>query len=169
MIPALTLALLSLGGMSLPVRTIDGEAGSFPRDAEAPRSVFVVTFTKSASKQGSDWTRRLHDAGEALGAAVFQVSVIEDVPKFFRSSVISGMARQVPQPLHARFWIAVSDSKAWEQCVDLASPKDAYVFVVEGRDRIVWRDHGEATDAKIREIQALASPIQEPIGVGKAP
>lgn len=148
-------ALLSVGGMSLPVRTIDGEARTFPADADLPRSAFVVTFTKSASKQGSEWTRRLRETGDALGAAVFQVSVIEDVPKPFRSSVISAMARQIPQPLHSHFWIAVSEGKAWQQCVELASPKDAYVLVVEGRDRIVWRGHGEATDVMIREIQAL--------------
>ena len=169
MIPALMMALLSVGGMSLPVHTIDGETRSFPQDAELPRSVFVVTFTKSASAQGSVWTSRLRDAGEALGAVVFQVSVIEDVPKPFRSSVITAMARQVPQPLHARFWIAVSEGKSWQECAGLASPKEAHVFVVDGRDQVVWRDHGEATDAKIREIQALASPIQERIGVGNTP
>jgi hypothetical protein len=117
--------------------------------------VFVVTFTKAAAEQGAAWSRKLRDAGEALGAAVFQVAVIEDVPKLFRSSVISGMARQIPQPLHGRFWVAVSDGKTWEQCVELASRKDAYVFVVDRRDRIVWRAHGDVTDAKLREIQAL--------------
>ena len=155
MIPPLVLALASVAGMSLPVSTIDGDVRSFPQDADLPRSVFVVTFTKAATEQGAAWSRKLRDAGEALGAAVFQVSVIEDVPKMFRSSVISGMARQLPQPIHSRFWVAASDGKAWEQCVELVSRREAYVFVVDRRDRIVWRAHGDVTDARLQEITTL--------------
>jgi hypothetical protein len=149
LIPPLVLALASVAGMSLPVSTIDGDVRSFPQDADLPRSVFVVTFTKAATGQGAAWSRKLRDAGEALGAAVFQVSVIEDVPKMFRSSVISGMARQLPQPIHSRFWVAA------EQCVELVSRREAYVFVVDRRDRIVWRAHGDVTDARLQEITTL--------------
>ena len=73
--------MASVGGLSLPAATVDGDARVFPRDAALPRSVFVVTFTKAAGKQGSAWTSRLREVGEPLGTAVFQVSVIEDVPK----------------------------------------------------------------------------------------
>ena len=37
----------------------------------------------------------------------------------------------------------------------MTSPKEAHVVVIAGRDRIVWRGHGEPTDARMAEIQAL--------------
>lgn len=151
-------AAMSVVSLSLPAHTLDGDAKTFPQDAEAPRSIFVVTFTKAASEQGRAWTQRLGDLHERLTAPVFQVSVIEDVPKMFRSSVISGMGHSVPKELHGRFWTAVSDSEKWKSVTASASPKEASVIVVDRRGEIVWRGHGEVTDAKIEEIAGLPAP-----------
>ncbi len=152
------MALASVVSMSLPVHTLDGEAKSFPADADQPRSVFVVTFTKAASEKGRAWTQKLREAGDKLRASVFQVSVIEDVPKMFRSSATSGMAHSVPAPLHAHFWVAASNSDEWQRCTASQSMKDPYVFVIDRRDQIVWRGHGEPTDAMLEEIEGLPPP-----------
>src|SRR5262245_8519563 len=148
---SLILALASAAGLVLPAETLDGAARSFPKDADAPRAVFVVTFTKAASKLGAEWTRRLREAQSASSAPVFQVAVLEEVPKMFRGTVISAMKRQIPQTLHATFWTAVSNSADWRQLADSTSPKEPSVFVIDQHDRIVWRGHGEPTDAKIQE------------------
>ena len=152
------LALASLAGLTLPVATLDGKERSFPQDAAATRAVFVVTFTKAASEQGSGWSRQLNELHAKLGAEVFQVAVLEDVPRLFRSMAVSGIARQVPAALHDHFWIATSRSKGWRQLTGEGPAKEAHVFVLDGRSRIVWRAHGACSEARLREIQALPAP-----------
>jgi len=150
--------LASLTGLALPVTTLDGKQRSFPQDATAARAVFVVTFTKAASEQATAWSRQLNGQKGRLGAEVFQVAVLEDVPRMFRSMAVSGISRQIPEALRDRFWIATSGSKDGQQLTGEGPAKEAHVFVLDGRSRIVWRAHGVCSEASLREIQALPAP-----------
>ena len=146
---------ISVSGLDLPVQTLDGQARSFPKDADEHRSIFIVTFTKAASAAAASWTRRLSDTKAGLPAAIFQVSVIEDVPKMFRSSVVSGIRHSFPPDFHGRFWVSSANSAEWQRLTAAVSLKEPHVFVLDGRGDIVWRAHGEVSDAKIGEIAAL--------------
>jgi hypothetical protein len=147
--------------LDVPVQTLNGDARSFPRDAIAPRSVFVVTFSKAASEQGAIWTRKLQEVHEQLAAAIFQVAILEDVPKLFRSFVISAMAKGIPEALHDHFWIAVTGGNKWQECVGAErAPNKAHVFVLDQRERIVWRGHGECSAASIQELLSLPQPTR---------
>jgi len=158
MIPALLIALVSVAGLNLPAKTLSDKGRIFPRDAAAPRSVFVVTFSKSASAQASEWTRRLRDNQARLAATIYQVAVLEDVPGLFRSFVISALRREVPRGLHDHFWIVATATQTWQRCVDSTSAEEPHIFVIENRDRIVWRAHGRVSDSKIQELLAVARP-----------
>src|SRR5262245_527284 len=161
------LALLSVAGLALPVVTLDGQARTFPKDAGAPRSIFVVTFAKSASKQAEEWTRSLQEAKGRVQAEVFQVAVLEDVPRLFRSMARSGITRSVPAALHGHFWIAETASKQWKECAGMEAAGDAHVFVLDQRERVVWRAHGSYTEAKVQELLALPPPAAEAPGSGE--
>jgi hypothetical protein len=156
--PRLLLAVATAGSLALSVQTLDGEARTFPRDADAPRSIFVVSFTKVASKAASAWTEKL------LGAqpSVFQVTILEDVPKAFRSMAVSGIARSVPAAMHARFWIATAGAAAWKGCTDAENLKEPHVFALDDRDRIVWRAHGEVSEERLQELKSLGRSTSSP-------
>jgi len=147
-----------VASLRLPVTTLNGASRIFPRDAEQPRSVFVVSFSKSASAAASEWTRKLRENQAKLSAAVFQVAVLEDVPGLFRSFVISSLGREIPQDLHDHFWVALTASAAWQRCADSQSSAEPHVFVLESGDRIVWRSHGAVSDQKIHDLLALQEP-----------
>src|SRR2546430_1119833 len=118
MIPPLLIALVSVTGLNLPAETLSDKARIFPRDAAEPRSVFVVTFSKSASAQASEWTRRLRDNQTKLAATIYQVAVLEDIPRIFRSLAISALRREVPRAMYDHFWIVVTATQDWQRCVD---------------------------------------------------
>src|SRR5258705_5967270 len=121
--------ITTVASMRLPVTTLNGEPRSFPRDAEQPRSVFVVSFSKNASAEASEWTRKLRENQGKLSAAIYQVAILEDVPSLFRSFVVSSLRRQVPQHLHDHFWVALTATAAWQRCVDSQSSAEPHVFV----------------------------------------
>jgi len=158
MLAALLIALVSVSGLNLPATTLSNKERSFPRDVADPRSIFVVTLSKSASVQASEWTRRLLERQARLAATIYQVAVLEEVPGLFRSFVISALHRAVPQGMHDHFWVVTTDSQAWQRCVDSTSAAEPHVFVLDQCDRIVWRAHGGLSNSKLNELLALASP-----------
>ena len=91
MLATLLITLASVAGLNLPAKTLSNQERSFPRDAADPRSIFVVTFSKSASLHASEWTRRLLVQQSKLAATIYQVAVLEEVPGLFRSFVISAL------------------------------------------------------------------------------
>lgn len=163
-IRTLLAVITTVAGLHLPVATLNGESRTFPRDAEQPRSVFVVSFSKNASAAASEWTRKLRENQGKLSAAIFQVAILEDVPSLFRSFVISSLGREVPQHLHDHFWVALSDTAAWQRCADSQSSAEPHVFVLESGGRIVWRSHGPVSAQKIHDLLALQPPTSQTSG-----
>lgn len=160
MLAALLIALVSVSGLNLPATTLSNKERSFPRDAGDPRSIFVVTFSKSATMQASEWTRRLLERQAKLVATIYQVAVLEEVPQLFRSFVISALRHGVPQSMHDHFWVVTTDSQAWQRCVDSTSIEEPHVFVLDRHDRIVWRACGGISESKLNELSALALPAR---------
>jgi hypothetical protein len=155
---ALLIALISVGGLNLPAKSLSNKERIFPRDAADPRSIFVVTFSKSAAGQASEWTRRLLERQAKLAAAIYQVAVLEEVPGLIRSFVISALRRGVPQSMHDHFWVVATDGQAWQRCADSTSAEEPHVFVLDRRDRIVWHAHGSVSEDKLNELSALDPP-----------
>ena len=156
--------IITVASLRLPVATLNGESRTFPHDAEQPRSVFVVSFSKNASAEASEWTRKLRENQGKLSAAIYQVAILEDVPSLFRSFVISSLRRQVPQHLHDHFWVALTATAAWQRCVDSQSSAEPHVFVLESGGRIVWRAHGAVSEQKVIDLLALQTPTSRPSG-----
>jgi len=103
MIVAFVAAAISIVGSSLPAQNLKGEPRVFPGDIAQRRAVIVVTFSKSASDEASEWTRKLRENEQKLAASVYQIAILEDVPALFRSLVISTLRRTIPKDLHDNF------------------------------------------------------------------
>lgn len=157
MIAAFLAAGLSIAGLSLPAKNLEGETRLFPADVAHHRAVVVVTFAKSASDQASEWTRKLREHQQALAGTIYQIAIIEDVPALFRSLVITGVRRSIPKELHDHFWVATSASKQWQDSIGARALDQAHVFVLEERSRITWRFHGMFSDATLRSLLAACA------------
>lgn len=146
-----------LAGLKLPAQNLQGEPRVFPIDVAQRRAVVVVTFSKSASDEASEWTRRLRENQQKLAANIYQIVILEDVPALFRSFVISGLRRAIPKDLHDNFWIATSSSKEWQTHTGSRSLDEAHVFILEDRSQITWRFHGAFSETKFRSLLAVLS------------
>ena len=146
----------TVASLSLPVTTLAGNPRLFPRDAARPRAIYVVTFSKAATAEASEWTRSLRAQKDSVRAEVFQVAVLEDVPKLFRSLVISSMKRDIPTGLYDHFWIAIKAGQKWQECTDASNLDEAHVFLLDrGSDSIIWRSHGPLSAPKLLELIKL--------------
>ena len=157
MIIALVAVALSIGGLNLSTQNLKGEPRLFPADVAQGRAVVVVTFSKSASDEASEWTRKLRENQQKLAASIYQIAILEDVPALFRSFVISALRRSIPRDLHDNFWIATSSSKEWQERTGSRCLGEAHVFVLEGRSQITWRFHGPFSEPRLHSLLAALS------------
>jgi hypothetical protein len=157
MIVAFVAAALSIAGVNLPTQNLKGEPRAFPADLASHRAVVVLTFSKTASDEASKWTQKLHESQQTLGAGIYQIAVLEDVPALFRSFIISSLRRAIPTNLHDSFWIATSSSKEWQARTGFKSLDQAHVFVVEERGRITWRFDGAFAEPILQSLVAALS------------
>jgi hypothetical protein len=146
-----------LAGLNLSAQNLKGEPRVFPNDVAQRRAVVVVTFSKSASDEASEWTRRLRENQQKLAASIYQIVILEEVPALFRSFVISALRRSIPRDLHDNFWIATSSSKEWEKRTGSRSLDEALVFILEGRSQIICRFHGAFSEPKLRNLLTILS------------
>jgi hypothetical protein len=157
MIVAFLVAGLSIAGLNLPAQNLKGESRAFPADVAEHRAVVVLTFSKSASDEASEWTRRLRENEHTLAASIYQIAILESVPALFRSLVISSLRRAIPKDLHDHFWIATSSAKEWQERIGSKSLDEAHVFVLESRSQITWRFHGVFSESRLQSLLAACS------------
>jgi hypothetical protein len=157
MIVAFVAAALSIAGANLSTQNLKGEPRVFPADVSQRRAVVVVTFSKSASDEASEWTRKLRENQQKLAASIYQIAVLEDVPALFRSFVISALRRAIPRELYDNFWIATSSSKEWQDRTGSRSLGQAHVFVLENRNQITWRFDGAFAEPILQSLLAALS------------
>lgn len=130
----------------------------FPRDPSRPRAIYVVTFSKAARAEASEWTRTLRARKEVAPSELFQVAVLEAVPKLFRSVVISSMKAEIPTNLYDHFWVVTSAGQTWQECADASNLEEAHVFVLDRGGNIIWRSHGPLSALKLLEFGKLPQP-----------
>jgi hypothetical protein len=148
-------AVTTVASLSLPVTSLAGNARLFPRDASRPRAIYVVTFSKAATAEASEWTRTLRARKDVASSELFQVAVLEAVPRLFRSVVVSSMKAEIPKLLHDHFWVATSAGKKWEECADASNLDEAHVFVLDQGGNVIWRSHGPLSALKLLEFGKL--------------
>jgi len=157
MIVACVAAALSMAGLNLLTHNLKGESRLFPADIAQRRAVVVVTFSKSASDEASEWTRKLRENQQKLTASIYQVAILEDVPSLFRSFVISALKRAIPGSLHDSFWIATSSAKEWQEHTRARSLGEAHVFLLEDRSQITWRFNGAFSERSLQTLLVALS------------
>src|SRR5579863_9807477 len=86
-------SVFAQGGRAMP--RIEGESFTehqvvLPDAAQGKVSVLIFGFTKASKGPTSAWADKIYsDFGSRAGFAVYQLPVLEDVPRFVRGIVIS--------------------------------------------------------------------------------
>jgi hypothetical protein len=161
MIVAFLVAALSIAGLNLPAQNLKGLPRAFPADMAQHRAIIIVTFSQAASDQGAKWTRKLREKQQELGATIYQVAILEDVPPMVRFLVVSAIRRGIPKELHDNFWIATSSTKEWQEVTGSRSLGQAHVFLLEDRSQTTWHCEGAFSKAGFQSLLAALSAQQD--------
>ncbi len=118
-------------------------------------ALLIVTFSRAAGSAAQEWTRHIQEKKLLKpGMSLYQVSMLEEVPRLLRGMVIGGIRKGVPAEKHAEFVVLVKDQNAWKKAVHHSHDDDPYLMRVNAAGVIQWRMVGRLTEARSQELAA---------------
>jgi hypothetical protein len=136
-----------------PMPHVEGEnlAGhkiALPDDASGKVAVLVFGFTKASKEPTSVWADKiLAEYGSRSGFELYQLPVLESVPRFIRGMVISGMKKGAKADRRDHFVPILQEEAALKKLVGYKGPDDAYLVVLNPVGQIVRQLHGPFSDS----------------------
>jgi len=142
--------------------SLAGQHVVLPDDAKGKIAVLIFGFTRASKGPTSLWAERtLAEFGSNAGFALYQLPVLEDVPRLIRGMVISGIKNRIPEKARDYFVPIVQGEPGLKKLVHYKEPDDAYLVTIDPAGQVVQQLHGTLTDtayARLRaEIQSLLS------------
>jgi hypothetical protein len=155
------LIVLTMSAQVVPqIPRIEGEslAGHtvvLPDAAAGNVAVLIFGFTKASKVPTSAWANKLQaDFGTRPEFEVYQLPVLEDVPRLVRGMVISGIKKGVPENRRDHFVPILQHEAELKKFVEYREPDDAYLVVLSRAGNIVEQSHGAASEGNYPRLRA---------------
>jgi hypothetical protein len=131
-----------------------------PDAAAGKVAVLIFGFTKASKIPTSAWASKLlADLGTRPDFELYQLPVLEDVPRLFRGVVISGIKKGVPENRRNHFVPILQGESELKKFVHYSEPDDAYLAVLSPAGSIVEQSHGAPSDANYTRLRVVIESV----------
>lgn len=142
--------------------SLAGHPVTLPAASSGKVAVLIFGFSKASKTPTSLWAKKFYeDFGRRPDFVIYQLPVLEDVPRLVRRMVISSMKGGVPEDQRDHFVPILHGEADLKKLVTFKEPDDAYLVLLDRAGTIVQQSHGpfEATKySQLRDqVQALLS------------
>ena len=157
----------SLAQTTAVMPTIEGESFTgrkitLPDAARGMVAVLIFGFTKASKEPTSAWADKIQaEFGPRAGFEMYQLPVLEEVPRLFRGMVISGMKKGVRENMRDHFVPILQHESELKSFVGYHEKDDAYLVVLDASGQVIRQMHGPFSDAAYSELR---SEIQKRLG-----
>ena len=140
--------------------SLAGQRVVLPDAASGKAAVLIFGFSKASKTPTAAWEKRIEaDFAGSPALQVYQLPVLEDVPRLVRGMVISSMKKGVPADEQARFVPLFHSESELKKLVDFQRPDDAYLMVVNRSGEVAYKTHGNVTDAGYAQLRGHVQPL----------
>lgn len=149
--------------LQLPVEDLHGNASTLGDATAGKPAVLVVGFTRTSSEPASAWFRRLRgDPDLADRVQLFQVIVLEQVPRLLRGMVVRSIRKDIPESVHDHFLIVTERSDDWKQPLRYASEDTPYLAIIDPQRGLPWHHAGPPEDTAHAALVAAITELDKP-------
>jgi hypothetical protein len=148
-----------------PLPGIEGDslAGTkvvLPEACTGKVAVLIFGFTKASKSQTSAWASTLSkDPAGQPHFELYQLPVLENVPRLVRGVVISSMRKGVAEGARDHFIPILQGEAELKKLVHYAEPDDSYLIVLDRAGQITLQRHGAMSEAGISELHAAIGSL----------
>jgi hypothetical protein len=154
---------IAQGAPELPKTAGDSLAGSrvvLPDAATGKVAILIFGFSKASKGPTSAWAGKIQaDFGSRPEFALYQLPVLEDVPRLIRGMVISSMRKGVPDNMRDHFVPILQGETALKKFVNYGEPDDAYLVILSRDGKIVEQSRGAPNDANCSNLRATIESL----------
>ena len=152
---SLGLSLLRIGGYAqtttrfpqIQGETFAGRKVQLPDDVRGKVAVLIFGFTKASSKATGAWAKKISaEFGSRKDFELYQLPVLEDVPRLIRAMVISGIKKGVPENERDHFVLILQGEAGLKKAVNYTAPDDAYLVILNREGKVVQQMHEPVQD-----------------------
>jgi hypothetical protein len=105
--------------------------------------LLLLGFTYESRHDVEAWAERFRrDFGPDSKIVCYEIPVIGGAARLARPFIDGGMRRGTPRALHDRVITVYRDAGEWKQRVGFSERDVAYLLLVDGEGRVVWRVQG---------------------------
>ena len=156
------LAILAVGMCAQatgPMPRVEGESFAgrhlvLPDEARGNVAVLVFGFTKASKAPTGAWAERIvSEFGSRPGFELYQLPVLEDVPRLIRGMVISGIKKGVKENVRDHFVPILQGEADLKKLVGYKEPDDAYLVILDRSGQIIRQVHGAYSEAEYKQVE----------------
>ncbi len=134
--------------------SFSGQRVTLPDACHGKVAVLVFGFTKASKEPTRAWSDKIYsDFGAHANFSLYQLPVLEDVPRFIRGMVISSMKKGVRENMRDHFVPILQNEVQLKKLVKYAEHDDAYLVVLGPAGDIFQQRHGPFDNASYAEFR----------------
>jgi hypothetical protein len=139
----------------LQEENLAGNQVVLPDAASGKVAVLVMGFTHASKTPTEAWAKRVQaDFGKTTGFELYQLPVLEEVPRMIRSMVISGIKKGVPENQRATFIPVLHKEDELKKLVGYKEADDAYMVVLDRSGQVAYQTHSATPDSGYAQLRA---------------
>jgi hypothetical protein len=140
--------------------SLAGHSVVLPDAAAGKVAVLIFGFTRASKVPTGAWADRLQaDLATRPDFQLYQLPVLEDVPRLFRSMVISGIKKGVAENKRDHFVPIVQGEAELKKLVSYKEPDAAYLIILGRAGNIVQQIHGAPNDANAAQVKSTIESL----------
>jgi len=146
-------------------QSLAGNKVALPDDAKGKITILIFGFSRASKTATGAWADRIFaDLGTQSRFALYQLPVLESVPSFIRSMVISSMKKGVRENMRDHFVPILTGEDELKKLVGFKESDDAYLVMLDSTGHILEQKHGPFSDAAYAQLRG---DVQSQLGVQK--
>ena len=137
-----------------------GQTVVLPDAAAGKVAVLVLGFSQASKNPTSAWAKRISvDYSQTPGFALYQLAVLEAVPHMFRSMIISGIRKGIPEDQRQNFLPVVHNEAELQKLVGFEEADDAYIIVLDRSGKVAYQTHGASVGPAYVEFRSALAGL----------
>jgi hypothetical protein len=137
-----------------------GQEVVLPDAAAGKVAVLVFGFSHASNTPTGAWAKRIQsDFGKTPGFELYQLAVLEAVPRMLRGMIISGIRKGVPESERAYFIPVLQNEDQLQKLVGFKEEGEAYIVVLDRSGIVAYQAHGGTDAAGYAELRTKVQSL----------
>jgi hypothetical protein len=141
---------------SLAGQTATGKPLDILKSAEGNVAVVIFSFSRAGGRDAQIWAEHL--TKDQQGLPLYTAIFLESVPRFFRSTAVSGIRSGMSPAMQERTLLLYQQQSLWEQRLHVTDEGHACLLVLDRDGHIRWMLSGPFAEAPYRLLRKELQP-----------